>query len=184
MLRAGPGSAVQRLLMNFKTKPLDNVKVGRTVAHAINKDNLVKIQNGTAFKSEGFYCQGMLQYDPNFKSQYQFDPAKAKQLLADAGFPDGIKGIKFWVGTDPSFNVGQAIQADLKNVGIQVEIVAGTRKDFGPQMKAGDVGLSLEGWSASMWDAYDYVSAWATAASAAIPESWNDGNYANPRSTS
>jgi ABC-type transport system substrate-binding protein len=41
------------------------------------------------------------------------------------------------------------------------------------------VGLSLLGWSASMWDANDYVSAWATAASAANTDSWNDGNYSN-----
>ena len=48
-------------------------------------------------------------------------------------------------------------------------------------MKAGDNGLSTSNWAASMWDAYDYVSAWATAASAAIPESLNDGNYSNPK---
>jgi len=164
MLRVGPSSGVTRLLMNFKTKPLDNVKVRQAVALAIDKDNLIKIASGTAIKTEGFYAKGMLQYDPNFKSQYQHDPAKAKQVLADAGFADGIKGIKFWVGTDPSSAVGQAIQADLKSVGIQI-----------------DIGMTLEGWSASMWDANDYVSAWATAASAALPSSWNDGNYANSK---
>jgi ABC-type transport system substrate-binding protein len=181
MLRVVKNSGVQRLLMNFKTKPFDNVKVRQAVAHAIDKDNLVKINSGTVSKAEGFYCSGMLQYDPNFKSQYQLDPAKAKQLLADAGFAGGIQGVKFWVGTDPSSPLGQAIQADLKNVGIQVEIITGQRKDIGPQMKAGDNGLSLSNWAASMWDAYDYVSAWSTAASAAIPESFNDGNYSNPK---
>jgi peptide/nickel transport system substrate-binding protein len=176
MLRVGPSSGVNRLVMNLKTKPFDNLKVRQAVAHAIDKDNLVKLQGGTAVKAEGFYCKGLLQFDPNFKSQYQFDPTKAKQLLSDAGFADGIKGIKFWVGATASAT-HQAIQADLKNVGIEVDLVTGSRKEIGPQMKSGEVGFDTENWAASMWDAYDYVSAWSTCASMKDP--YNSGNYCN-----
>ncbi len=178
MLRVGPTSGVSRLVLNFKTKPLDNLKVRQAIAHAIDKDNLVKLQGGTAFKVEGFYAKGLLQYDPNFKSQYPFDPARAKQLLADAGFASGISGIKFWVGSQPS-PTHQAIQADLKNVGIQVDLITGSRKDIGPQMKSGAVGMDTESWAASMWDAYDYISAWCTCASMQAP--YNSGNYCNEK---
>jgi ABC-type transport system substrate-binding protein len=177
MLRIGPTSGVQRLVLNFKTKPLDNVKLRQAIAHAIDKDNLVKLQGGTAVKMEGFYCKGMLQYDPEFKSQYQHDPAKAMQLLSDAGFANGITGLKFWPGSTTSSPTAEAIQADLKSVGIQVDIVLGSRKDIGPRMKSGDVGMDLENWAASMWDAYDYISAWSTCASMKDP--YNSGNYCN-----
>src|SRR5207245_3074442 len=107
-------------------------------------------------------------------------PDKAKQLLADAGFADGIKGVKMWTGS-PSTNLDQAVQADLKKIGIEVELVPGTRKDIGPRVKSGEIALHNHGWSASMWDAYDYVSPWCTAASAASKDSWNDANYSNPK---
>jgi ABC-type transport system substrate-binding protein len=179
-LRVASGSGVNKLMMNFKTKPFDNLKVRQAIAHAIDKNNLAKLQGGTAFPIEGFFARGMLQFDPNFKSKYEYNPDKAMQLLKDAGFGDGIKGVKMWTGAPPSTS-DQAIQADLGKIGIQVEFVPGTRKDVGPRMKSGEVALHNHGWSASMWDAYDYVSPWCTAASAADPTSWNDANYSNPK---
>src|SRR5262249_15929687 len=85
-----------------------------------------------------------------------------------------------WSGAPPS-TTDQAIQADLGKIGIQVDFVPGTRKDVGPRMKSGEVALHNHGWSASMWDAYDYVSPWCTAASPADPPPWNDANNSNPK---
>jgi peptide/nickel transport system substrate-binding protein len=179
-LRVASGSGVNKLMMNFKTKPFDNLAVRQAVAHAIDKNNLAKLQGGTAFAIEGFFARGMLQFDANFKSKYEYNQDKAKQLLKDAGFGDGIKGVKMWTGVPPA-TTDQAIQADLKAIGIEVELVPGTRKDIGPRVKSGEIALHNHGWSASMWDAYDYVSPWCTAASAKDPTSWNDANYANPK---
>src|SRR5207244_5501462 len=65
--------------------------------------------------------------------------------------PIWVKGVKMWTGVPPS-NLDQAVQADLKKIGIEVELVPGTRKDIGPRVKSGEVALHNHGWSASMWD--------------------------------
>lgn len=57
---------------------------------------------------------------------YRYDPAKAKELLAQAGYPNGFK-VTFWVpesgsGMQQPKAMGAAIQADLRAVGIEAEI--------------------------------------------------------------
>jgi ABC-type transport system substrate-binding protein len=119
----------------------------------------------------------MLQFDPEFKSQYQLDLEKAKALMAEAGYADGVTGIKMYIGGDEE--IGQMLQADLANIGIQTELLVGQWKDWRDATRAGEVGLFIYGWGASFPDAYDFTSAWSTCAS--IETGYNDGNYCNEK---
>ena len=56
------------------------------------------------------------------KTFYSYDPAKAKQLLAQAGFPNGFSTTLYTHNVDPFPKVAQALQADLKAVGINASI--------------------------------------------------------------
>src|SRR5437773_8811613 len=63
---------------------------------------------------------------PDQVARYPYDPAKAKQLLAEAGYPSGFPAI-FWIpesgsGMQSPKTMAQAIQADLAVVGIKVQI--------------------------------------------------------------
>ncbi len=66
------------------------------------------------------YPNGMPGYQAD-KQFYTYDPAKAKQLLADAGFPNGFKTTFVTHNVDPFPKLAQAVQADLKAVGINAE---------------------------------------------------------------
>jgi peptide/nickel transport system substrate-binding protein len=80
------------LHMNFKTKPFDNPLVREAISHAIPFDQI--IANG--YFGQAKQWQGMVPSSyPGFKASaaYTYDPAKAKELLAKAGYPDG-KGLE------------------------------------------------------------------------------------------
>jgi peptide/nickel transport system substrate-binding protein len=77
--------------MNPTFKPWDNQLVRQAVAHAIDKEALIKgVLEGRAYALDGALGPGMYSYDPNVKSPYTYDPEKAKQLLAQAGYPNGL----------------------------------------------------------------------------------------------
>jgi ABC-type transport system substrate-binding protein len=174
LVRRTPAVAVRRLGMHYTTEPFDDVRVRQAVAMAIDKEALALA--GGATPLEGFYARAMLQYDPNFKSAHAYDPEGAKQLLAEAGYPDGISGVTLQVN---DAILGESVQADLRQIGIEVEIDATARPENRDLVRAGEHALFLYGWAASFPDAYDFVSAWTTCAS--IETGRNDGMYCNQR---
>ena len=174
-LRMAPGLGTNRLVFHQSVKPFDDIRVRQAVAMAIDKQAVSQKRSGLLTPLEGHYTPPMLQFDPEFKSQYQLDLEKAKALMAEAGYADGVTGIKMYIGSDEE--IGQMLQADLANIGIQTELLVGQWKDWRDATRAGEVGLFIYGWGASFPDAYDFTSAWSTCAS--IETGYNDGNYCN-----
>lgn len=77
--------------MNFKSKPFDNPKVREAIAHAIPFDQIIK----TGYFGQASQWKGSVPSSyPGYKEEaaFAYDPAKAKALLAEAGYPDG-KGL-------------------------------------------------------------------------------------------
>ncbi len=176
-LRIAPSVGTNRLGIHVDVAPFDDLRVRQAVATAIDKLAIVQKRSGTVTALEGHFTPPMLQYDPAFKSDYQYDVEKAKALMAEAGHADGVQGVKFYIGQDQE--VGQLIQADLAAIGIETELMVGQWKDWRDAIRAGDIQLFMYGWAASFPDAYDYTSAWSTCAS--IETGYNDGNYCNQR---
>ncbi|NUW36784.1 ABC transporter substrate-binding protein [Nonomuraea sp. SMC257] len=108
--------------LNTTKKPLDDLKVRQAINYAINKDNVVAGDGGTTLATKGGAIQpptivGRLDYDP-----YPTDPAKAKQLLAEAGQD---KGFDLTLDVRPvprQQGMAVAIQESLKPLGINVKI--------------------------------------------------------------
>ena len=77
--------------MNTYEAPFDDVRVRQAVNHSINRELI----NKALFGNKAIICNGPISprtfgADPGLKP-YAFDPAKAKALLAEAGYPDGIE---------------------------------------------------------------------------------------------
>lgn len=174
-LRMASGMSTTRLVFQQQVKPFDDIRVRQAVAMAIDKQAVSQKRSGLLTPLEGQITPPMLQYDAEFKSQYQLDVEKAKTLMAEAGYADGLKGIKMYIGNDEE--IGQMLQADLANIGIETELLVGQWKEWRDATRAGEVGLFVYGWGASFPDAYDYTSAWSTCAS--IETGYNDGYYCN-----
>ena len=110
--------------MNMKFKPWDNIKVRKAVAYAINREAIVKaIFQGGAEILHGPVGPGQYGYNPAVSPKYNYDPAKARQLLKEAGYPNGL-AIDFYTANGRYINDRQSSQAIvpmLEAVGFKVK---------------------------------------------------------------
>ena len=102
-----------------KDNPIANVKVRQAIAHAINKADLVKYLVGGDARVIDTPCfPAQFGCDVDAAVKYDYDPEKAKALLAEAGYPDGFKTKV--IGARSAQWVA-AVQEDLKKVGIDAD---------------------------------------------------------------
>lgn len=79
------------LAMMPKVKPWDNKLVRQAVAYAIDRDLLIKtLLRGEASRLDGPIGEGQYGYDPNLQPKYTYNPEKARDLLKQAGYPNGV----------------------------------------------------------------------------------------------
>ncbi|MBN9388152.1 MAG: ABC transporter substrate-binding protein [Chloroflexi bacterium] len=116
---------VRFLAFNLTVKPFDNVKVRQAIAYAVDRQQVLDAAvNGAGTPLDaGPYLPS---YWPGLQQPiYKQDLAKAKSLLAEAGFPNGFSA-KLKNTPTYSFlgNAGIVVQEQLKAVGINFEIVS------------------------------------------------------------
>lgn len=119
-----PQNLVQLLGLNNKVKPFDDIRVRQAIAHAIDKDELIEaVAGGKASKIYSSFSPALKNYYNDLEEMYPTDVEKAKELLAEAGYPDGIS-FKMTVPSDYKFHMDTAelIQAQLKKAGINATI--------------------------------------------------------------
>ncbi len=125
-INASPNFAVQFQTFNKKA-PWANKLVRQAVAYAIDRQGIVnKLYNGIP-GLDAWLAPGELGYDPNIKP-YPFDPAKAKALLAEAGYPNGFDmPIYYQIGGNiPGVkDTAEAVASYLQAVGIKAHVVQG-----------------------------------------------------------
>ncbi|NLE76343.1 MAG: hypothetical protein GX605_06275 [Chloroflexi bacterium] len=101
--------------------PFDDVRVRKAFNHAIDKKALIDvILGGFGTQMKGVILPGWLGYDPDKLTEYEFDPEKAKQLLAEAGYANGLT-VDFWFPIGRYLKdkeVAEAIAGQLANVGV------------------------------------------------------------------
>lgn len=119
-----PQNLVQLLGLNNKVKPFDDIRVRQAIAYAIDKDELIEaVAGGKATKIYSSFSPALKDYYNELEEMYPTNVEKAKELLAEAGFPDGIS-FKMTVPSDYKFHMDTAelVQAQLKKAGINATI--------------------------------------------------------------
>jgi ABC-type transport system substrate-binding protein len=92
------------------------------------------------------------------KVYYGYDPAKAKQLLAEAGFPNGFHTTLYSHNVDPWPKVIQSIQQDLKGIGITADLKILDRSTYWTLIgKQGQCGAGLNDWWMDFPDPSDFI---------------------------
>ena len=144
-------------LTTGKGTPIENKLVRQAMNYAVDMNAIIKsLFNGYATPIAGFIVKGNLGYDPSIKP-YPYDPQKAKQLLAEAGYPNGFK-IKMAAPTGVYMHfeqVCQAIANYLKDVGIDVDLqFMESGKYWNLEAKKQLPPLFADSWSNAIGEAY------------------------------
>ncbi len=169
------------IAMNVNIPPFDKVAVRQAVNMAINKDRIVQLINNRAVPANQPLPPAMPGYDKAYKG-YAYDVEGAKAKMKEAGLEGGVETDMYVMNTDPQPRIAQAIQQDLSNIGIKVNlksldmgtvIAAGGKKDGAPMIWSGGMA-----WIADFPDPSNFYTA-ILGCGGAVDGGWNWSWYCN-----
>jgi peptide/nickel transport system substrate-binding protein len=143
--------------------PFKDVRVREAVVLAVDTDAInQKIMRGAARPLGSLVPVGVNGYDDSFGAAIKTDPARAKKLLADAGYPNGFS-VTLNCPNDRYVNdekICQAVAGMLTKVGIKVDLLAETKSKYFAKVlpQAGNLtSMYLLGWTPSSVDAHNIL---------------------------
>lgn len=142
---------------NTEKAPFDDPKVRIAMNHAVNKEALiVGLYGNLAETAKNPLPPGYLGYNDSIQ-EYTYDPEKAKELLAEAGYPDGFE-FDLWTMPvarpympDPQ-KAAEALQADFAKVGLTANIVTREWATYQEELTTGIQDVFMLGWSGTNGD--------------------------------
>ena len=144
-------------------KPFTNRSVRQAVNYAINKTSIVEnLYKGTAIVAVNGMPPFMLGWNESVVD-YPYNPAKARELLTEAGYPNGFN-VTLWVMPvsrpymfDPG-KIGEAIQGYLEDVNIHVNIYQIDWSTYLEKTQAGEHSMCLLGWTGDNGDPDNFMN--------------------------
>ena len=157
MLETLPELAVYYFALNQSFEPFKDLRVRRAVAMAIDRQAIIDgVYNGKDLLANSPIPPGLAGYDAELQA-YSYDPEMARQLLTEAGYPDGFDLTIWSTRTDTTVAVNEAIQFYLGEVGIRADL---NQVDFGTLLDAAINGRAPAfylSWFADYGDAYNFL---------------------------
>ena len=130
-----PAPRIFHVTIDVRKPPFDNVKVRQALNHAIDVNAIVKsLYFGHATRLATVVDRGALGYDASI-APYPYDPAKAKALLAEAGFPNGFETEfdSFTGSIADHAKPAEAIAGYLRKIGVNAKQNVFEFSAFGPR---------------------------------------------------
>lgn len=175
-----PSFSVCRLYLNCTKPYLSDVRVRQAISYAIDYEGIIyAVTKGHAVQMRGPIPQGMWGHDPSVP-QYTRDLAKARALLAEAGYARGFHltmlidpGIPAWV------DIATIVQANLAEIGISVDIVGYARPTMRAMIDRGEHEISIGYWTPDYPDPDMFAWYWFYSKNHGL--AGNRSFYTNPR---
>lgn len=147
---------------NTERPPFDQALVRQALAHAINRPAIVQtIYNGQAQLATGMLPSTSWAYQPT-ATDYPYDPKRARELLRQAGYPNGF-AMTIWaapiqrVYNPNALRMAELIQADLAQIGVTASIVSYEWNTFRQRLARGEHDTALVGWVADNADPDNFL---------------------------
>lgn len=176
-----PDVSFNYITLNCELKPFTDVRVRRAIAMAVDKARIVRLVNGRGVPAKGILPPTMPGFDPALAG-IPHDPAGAKALLAEAGYPQGFETTYYCVGSPTALKVAQALQADLAKVGVRITLKPLAFPTY-LQAKATrrTVPMGSGNWSQDFPDPSNFLATMFASKNISDTNSLNDSYYSNPR---
>ncbi|MBV8651853.1 MAG: ABC transporter substrate-binding protein [Alphaproteobacteria bacterium] len=165
--------------------PLKDLRVRKAIYQAINEEAIkTKIMHGFATPTALMVGPGVNGFEAALNKRFPYDPAAAKKLLVEAGYPEGFT-IGFDCPNDRYVNdeqICQAIASMLAQVGIKTNLVAQTKTKFFTKINAPayDTPFFLLGWTPATYDVHNALISLLHTRGPSGAGLINDGGYSNP----
>ncbi|WP_038030308.1 ABC transporter substrate-binding protein [Thermonema rossianum] len=135
----------------------------QALAYAIDRDELVySLRNGLGKPGvAGIVPMGMPSFDSSVVKGYRYDPAKARELLKQAGYPNGqgLEKYELKLSTySTDRNIAEFIQKQWESIGVKVEIETAQFSTHQERVDNGKVNLFRGSWLADYPDAENYLA--------------------------
>lgn len=147
ILYRSEGLGVDYIGLNTQKEPFDNKLVRQAINYALDMESIIE----NVFYGVGIYAEGPIGptvngHAPDLEG-YGYDVEKAKELLAEAGYPDGFK-TTIWTNEDQTRkDVAEVVQAQLSEVGIDVSIEVMEWGAYLEKTSTGEHDMFILGWS-------------------------------------
>jgi peptide/nickel transport system substrate-binding protein len=158
-----PAFNVAYVGFNQKKAPMDNLKIRQAIAHALNREALVKAKYPPGSEVAKEFMPPQLFGYANDVTTYAYDPQKAKDLIKESGVTN-LK-LEFWYPTnvsrpympDPKAN-WEAFKSDLEKVGFTIVAKSAPwRPDYNQRVNNGGAQMYLLGWTGDFGDPDNFV---------------------------
>jgi dipeptide transport system substrate-binding protein len=150
---------------NVKGKnPFKDLRVRQALYTAIDIETIKRtLMRGLSIPTGELITPEVYGYDPAANKRPKFDVAKAKALLAKAGFPDGFETRLWALPVQRPYNpngqqTAELVQADLAKIGIKAQIVKYEWAEYLKRAKAGESDIGMFGWTGDNGDPDNFLA--------------------------
>ena len=153
-IRSGPRVGIFYYSINQAIKPFEDVRVRKAFQMAIDRQTILdKMFFGKGKLENGIMPRGLICFNPD-QEPIEYNPSKAKALLAQAGYPNGVEmtivQVSGWL--PKFFDINEIVQAMGKEAGFHVRIQQMDQAAYYATREKGKVGSYLQSWSADFND--------------------------------
>ncbi|MDQ4081133.1 MAG: ABC transporter substrate-binding protein, partial [Gemmatimonadota bacterium] len=157
MLASAPALRLWYIGINTTRGPLRDVRVRQAINHAIDVGVILDRLVGGRGRLAAGVIPPVLEGADTTRRPYAHDANRAKQLLTEAGFPNGID-IELWHSEDATFSrVAQSIQSYLAEAGIRARLVQREAAAMRAAARNGETDMVLKDWYADYPDAENFL---------------------------
>lgn len=161
--------------------PFKDIRVRKAVYHALNVPLIIdKVLRGQAVPTGALLSTLVDGSPPELDKRLPYDPARARLLLGEAGYPNGFSVTLDCVNVAWRENVCQAVAAMLTQVGIRTTLRSSPSNQFFPKLSQGNASFVEYGWTPTP-DAWGSLNALFRTYDRVGFGTFNAGRYSNPR---
>ena len=156
-LLSQPGLNIGYLAFNALKPPFTDKRVRQAISYAIDKAAiLTAIYQGAGQPAKNLIPPTLWSYNDSVQD-WPYDPAQAKALLAEAGFPNGFETTLWAMPVQRPYNpdarrMAEMMQADLARIGIKASIVSYEWGEYRKRVQNAEHGMALLGWTGDNGD--------------------------------